>query len=57
MFTQLNPTIPLHLLGKNWPMGRAENRLITKDKQDAAQGAQDAQDTTTASCAERRALA
>ncbi|MBF9152803.1 hypothetical protein [Novosphingobium jiangmenense] len=74
MFTQLNPTIPLHVLGKgdgyaigmidygqehnliwvtaldesgeiwcapnskvrlgkNWTMGRAENRLITEDKQ------------------------
>lgn len=95
MFTQLNPTIPLHVLGKgdgyaigmidygqehnliwvtaldesgeiwcapnskvrlgkNWTMGRAENRLITKDKQDAAH---EAEDGAKASCVERRAEA
>lgn len=77
MFTQLNPTIPLHVLGKgdgyaigmidygqehnliwvtaldesgeiwcapnnkvrlgkNWTMGRTENRLITQDKQQSS---------------------
>lgn len=85
MFTQLNPTIPLHVLGKgdgyaigmidygqehnliwvtaldesgeiwcapnnkvrlgkNWTMGRIENRLITQDKQQSSAEAATADD-------------
>ncbi|KQM18881.1 hypothetical protein [Novosphingobium sp. Leaf2] len=85
MFTQLNPTIPLHVIGKgdgyaigmidygqehnliwvtaldgsgeiwcapnhsvrlgrNWTMGRGENPLITKDKQDEHDAADNADD-------------